>query len=396
MNKVPSTELESRMARFKSQMNISNPEWEIAAVFSKINQYYFTGTMQDGMLLIPRDGEATFWVRKSIERALNESLFQDIKPMRSFRDAAKCLDKLPDTVYLETEVVPLALYSRFKKHFPFRNVKPADTSISAVRSIKSEYELKLMRKAGAIHQHVLEDLVPEMLVEGMSEADLGAELFKVMVNEGYQGITRFGMFDTEMVLGHIGFGESSIYPSYFDGASGNYGMSPAVPLLGSRERKLKKGDLVYVDIGCGVEGYNTDKTMTYMFGSSLPQYAIDIHTKCVDIQNEIAAMLKPGEIPSQIYKHIISDLDDDFQKNFMGFGDRKVKFLGHGIGLLIDELPVIAERFDMPLQEGMTFAVEPKNGIKNIGMVGIENTFIVTAGGGESITGNNPGLIPVF
>ena len=396
MNKVPSTELESRMARFKSYMNISNPEWEIAAVFSKINQYYFTGTMQDGMLLIPRDGEATFWVRKSIERALNESLFPDIKPMRSFRDAAKCLDKLPDTVYLETEVVPLALYNRFKKHFPFRNVKPADTSISAVRSIKSEYELKLMRKAGAIHQHVLEDLVPEMLVEGMSEADLGAELFKVMVNEGYQGITRFGMFDTEMVLGHIGFGESSIYPSYFDGASGNYGMSPAVPLLGSRERKLKKGDLVYVDIGCGVEGYNTDKTMTYMFGSSLPQYAVDIHTKCVDIQNEIAAMLKPGEIPSQIYKHIINSLDNDFQKNFMGFGDRKVKFLGHGIGLLIDELPVIAERFDMPLQKGMTFAVEPKNGIKNIGMVGIENTFIVTAGGGESITGNNPGLIPVF
>ncbi len=396
MNKVPLTELESRMDRFKTQMNVSNPEWEIAVVFSKINQYYFTGTMQDGMILIPRDDEATFWARRSFERAMNESLFPQIKSMRSFRDAAKSLDKLPDTAYLETEVVPLALYSRFQKHFPFKNVKPVDTNIAAVRAIKSEYELQLMRKAGKIHQHVLEDIVPEMLIEGMSEADLGAELFKVMVNEGYQGITRFGMFDTEMVLGHIGFGESSIYPSYFDGASGNYGMSPAVPLLGSRERKLKKGDLVYIDIGCGVEGYNTDKTMTYMFGSSLPQYAIDIHSKCVDIQNEIAAMLKPGAIPSQIYNQIMNSLDDDFLQNFMGFENRKVKFLGHGIGLLIDELPVIAERFDSPIQEGMTFAVEPKNGIKDIGMVGIENTFIVTAGGGESITGNNPGLIPVF
>lgn len=396
MNKVPSTELESRMARFKTRMNASNPEWEIAVIFSKINQYYFTGTMQDGILLIPQDGEATYWVRRSFERALNESLFPQIKSMRSFRDAAKSTGKLPDTVYLETEVVPLALYKRFQKHFPFKNVKPVDSSIAAVRAVKSEYELQLMRKAGKIHQHVLEDIVPELLVEGMSEADLGAELFKVMVDEGYQGITRFGMFDTEMVLGHIGFGESSIYPSYFDGASGNYGMSPAVPLLGSRERKLKKGDLVYVDIGCGVEGYNTDKTMTYMFGSSLPQYAIDIHNKCVDVQNEIAAMLKPGAIPSQIYRHILGSLDDDFLQNFMGFGNRKVKFLGHGIGLLIDELPVIAERFDMPLQEGMTFAVEPKNGIKDIGMVGIENTFIVTTAGGESITGNNPGLIPVF
>ncbi len=396
MNKVPSTELESRMAHFKTHMDVSNPEWEIAVIFSKINQYYFTGTMQDGMLIIPRDGEATFWIRRSFERATYESLFPQIKSMRSFRDAVKSIDKLPDTVYLETEVVPLALYGRFQKHFPFKEFKPVDTSVFAVRAVKSEYELQLMRKAGKIHQHVLEDIVPDMLVEGMSEADLGAELFKVMVDEGYQGITRFGMFDTEMVLGHIGFGESSIYPSYFDGASGNYGMSPAVPLLGSRERKLRNGDLVYVDIGCGVEGYNTDKTMTYMFGSSLPQQAIDIHNKCVDVQNEIAAMLKPGSIPSEIYNQIINSLDDDFLQNFMGFGDRKVKFLGHGIGLLVDELPVIAKRFDMPIQEGMTFAVEPKNGIKDIGMVGIENTFIVTASGGESITGNNPGLIPVF
>ena len=173
-------------------------------------------------------------------------------------------------------------------------------------------------------------------------------------------------------------------------------MSPAVPLIGSRERKLRKGDLVFVDVGFGVEGYNTDKTTTYMFGSPLPQYAIDIHNKCVDIQNEIAAMLKPGAIPSEIYNIIMSGLDEEFLQNFMGFGNRKVKFLGHSIGLQIDEMPIIAEGFDDPLQEGMVFALEPKRGIANIGMVGIENTFIVTARGGECITGDNPGLIPVF
>jgi Xaa-Pro aminopeptidase len=116
----------------------------------------------------------------------------------------------------------------------------------------------------------------------------------------------------------------------------------------------------------------------------------------VEIQNEIAEMLKPGAIPSRIYRHIMDNLDEDFLSNFMGFGKRKVKFLGHGIGLLIDELPVIAEKFDAPLQEGMVFAVEPKKGIKNIGMVGIENTFIVTPQGGQCITGNSPCLIPVF
>ncbi|MGZ7160962.1 MAG: M24 family metallopeptidase, partial [Methanobacterium sp.] len=192
------------------------------------------------------------------------------------------------------------------------------------------------------------------------------------------------------------FGESSIYPTYFDGASGNYGLSPAVPAFGSRHRKLKKGDLAFIDIGCAVEGYNTDKTMTYMFGRSIPQYAIDAHNKCVEIQNEVASMLKPGAIPSEIYTEIMNGLDEEFLQNFMGYGKRRVKFLGHAIGLLIDELPVIAEGFNMPLEEGMVFAVEPKKGIKDIGMVGIENTFIVTSSGGESITGKSEGLIPVF
>jgi Xaa-Pro dipeptidase len=107
-------------------------------------------------------------------------------------------------------------------------------------------------------------------------------------------------------------------------------------------------------------------------------------------------MLRPGAILSKIYNIIMHNLDKEFLENFMGFGNRKVKFLGHGVGLQIDELPVIAEGFDEPLQEDMVFALEPKKGIKNIGMVGIENTFIVTSKGGEYITGNNPGLIPIF
>lgn len=396
MEKVPLSELEARISSFRNMMAVSDPEWEISVIFSKINQYYFTGTMQDGMLIIPREGEPTLWVRRSYERSQDESLFPSIKPMKSFRDAKKEFKTLPDTVYLETEVVPLALYQRFNKHFPFKDFKPVDQQLATVRAVKSDYELSLMRKSGKIHQRVAEDLLPDVLQEGMSEADLAVTIFKTLVEEGHDGLTRFGMFDNEMVVGHVGFGDSSIYPTYFDGASGTRGLSPAAPVLGSRQRKLKKGDLVFVDVGCAFNGYNTDKTMTYMFGSSLPQHAIETHHKCVEIQNEIAKMLKPGAIPSQIYHRIMDNLDEDFLENFMGFGPRKVKFLGHAIGLLIDELPVIAERFDQPLQEGMVFAVEPKNGIAGVGMVGIENTFIVTPRGGECITGDNPGLVPVF
>ena len=116
-----------------------------------------------------------------------------------------------------------------------------------------------------------------MLREGMSEADLSAELFSVLIEEGHHGLTRFGMFDTEIVVGHVGFGESSLYPTYFDGASGNYGLSPAAPVWEAGIGNWKKVIWYFMDVGCGVDGYNTDKTMTYMFGSQLPQHAIEAH-----------------------------------------------------------------------------------------------------------------------
>jgi len=395
-SKVPEAELQVRLIRFKNQMDIDNPDWEIGVIFSKINLYYFTGTMQEGMLLIRRNDETVFWVRRSYERALDESMFPNIKPMNSFRDAAENTGNLPDTIYLETEYVSLAHYQRFQKYFPFAHAKSLDMQIGAVRSIKSFFELSLMERSGKIHQHVLEELAPEILREGISEAAFAVELYSLLVKEGHQGISRFGMFDTEMILGHIAFGESSIYPTSFNGPGGNFGMSPAVPTLGSHHRKLKKGDLVFVDIGCGVEGYHTDKTMTYMFGAPLPDNAIQIHLECVRVQHQIARLLKPGAIPSEIYKNVIESLSPEFLEGFMGYQQRQVKFLGHGIGLTIDELPVIAQGFDEPLKEGMAFAIEPKKGMEGIGMVGIENTFLVTPKGGRCITGTSPGLIPVY
>ncbi len=392
---VPLVELDNRIKRLKDRMKHIHPHWQFLVIFSKINLFYFTGTMQEGMLFIPRDTDATLWVRRSYERALEESLFPSIQPMNSFKDAAAAYKHIGGTVFLETEVVPLALYQRFNKWFPFLKVEALDAHISAIRAVKSPYELTLMKISGDIHRKVLEEKVPKMLREGLSEAEFGGELFSVMIQEGHHGLARFGMFDTEMVLGHVAFGESSIYPTSFNGPGGSYGLSPAVPLLGSRERKLKRGDLVFVDIGCGYEGYHTDKTMTYTYGTVLPDFAIKEHQKCVQLQNNIAKMLIPGAIPSQIYNEIMGELPPEFLENFMGFGKRQVKFLGHGIGLVIDEYPVIAKGFDEPIVEGMCFAIEPKKGLKDIGMVGIENTFIVTKEGGECITGDHPGLLLV-
>lgn len=395
IKKVPITELDQRLKYFRAMMDVREPEWELALIIGKVNQYYFTGTMQEGLLFIPRDGEAGYHVRRSYERAVDESLFPNIQPMETYRDAAASMGKLPTTVYLETELVPLAMYERLKKYFNFTEFKSLDSGIASVRSVKSRYELDLMIKAGDIHKRVLEERIPMLLKEGMSEGDLTAVLFSVLQEEGHHGVMRFSMFDTEVLMGHVAFGESSLYPTYFNGPGGNYGSGPAVPLMGSSERRLSDGDLVFVDTGCGFEGYHSDKTMTYVFGRPLPKHAETCHQKCVDIQNRIAEMLKPGEIPSNIYNTILKNIDNDFLPNFMGYKNRRAKFVGHGIGLQVDELPVLAKGFDEPLQVGMVFAVEPKAGVEAVGMVGIENTFLVTPEGGKCITGNHPGLMRV-
>ena len=182
-------------------MDMTHPDWELCVIFSRINQFYFTGTMQDGMLLIPRGEEAELFVRRSYERALDESLFPAIRSMGSFRDAVAVTKTLPDTVYLETEIVPIALLQRFRKHFPVKEVLSADREILKTRSVKSAYEIQRMERAGAIHRSVLEDGIPAMLREGMTEAEFGTEVYSLMVREGHHGIVRFGMFQTEIEVG---------------------------------------------------------------------------------------------------------------------------------------------------------------------------------------------------
>jgi Xaa-Pro aminopeptidase len=397
MTKVPLSELTDRMKRFRARMDAENPNWELAAFFGRVNQYYFTGTMQDSVLLVPRNGEAVFWVRRSFERAGDESLFPDIRPMKSFRDAAAAMPAAAarQAIHLETELVPLALVQRFRKHFPCKEVASLDATISRVRTVKSPYELAIMERCGAMHRRVMEENVPAMLREGMNEAELACELYSLLVREGHQGTVRFGMFNVDVAVAQLGFGENSIYPTSFDGPGGCLGIGPAAPVLGSRDRKLRKGDLVFVDIGCAMDGYHTDKTMVYMFGRPLPEEVTAIHRRCVELERRLASMLKPGAIPSEIYARTMDSLDPEFLKNFMGFGNRRANFLGHGVGLQIDEPPVLAEGFDEPLAAGMVLALEPKKGVPGVGMVGSENTYLVTPDGGRSITGNSPGLILV-
>ena len=391
---VPKSELDLRLNRFKKNLLDIDPDWEACFIFGKLNMYYFTGTMQNGALYIPREKEPVLYVRKSYERALEESRFEKIVKINSFRDIAEDIGYEFQTVHIEKEVVPVAHLERFNKYFNAKKFKSLDMAVAKSRAVKTDFELELMKKAGEIHRKFMDEVAPKILVEDISEALFGAKLLQSAIELGSFGITRMGSFNAELYLGNICFDESGNYYNSFDGPAGIRGLSPAVPLFGSFQKKLKKNSVVLVDTGCNYEGYHTDKTSIYAYGKIPPQ-AYDYHKRCVEIQNMVAEMLRPGNIPEEIYLKVMNKVDEEFDINFMGFGPNKVKFLGHGIGLVIDEYPVIAKGFKEPLEKNVVMAIEPKKGIEGFGMVGIENTFVVTENGGVSLTGNNFDIINV-
>jgi Xaa-Pro aminopeptidase len=389
-------ELEQRRARFVAAMGRSFPGWDTAVILENANQYYFTGTIQNGILLIYKDGGYLYGVRRSYERAREESPLPDIMPIASYRDIAEKTGGNLGNTCLEGDTATLAVMERLTKNFTTTSIRFLDTVVRRVRSVKSPYELQWLKQSGEQHRVLLEETVPALLREGMTEADLMGEIIRQLYSMGYHGIPRFHQSQVELTAGQIGFGTNTLIPSSFDGPGGGLGSSPANLLARSGGRKLKPGDLVFVDIAFGLGGYFTDKTQVYSFGASPSEELAEAQQFCRDILGKAAARLKPGEIPSQLYSDVAAGLSEKEQNCFMGVDNRhRVKFLGHGTGLTIDELPVIAKGFDEPLEENMVVALEPKKGIPGAGMVGVEETFIVTTQGGHCITGGGRGIVRV-
>lgn len=388
-------EIARRLSQFCATMDRMNPDWNTALFVSKINQYYLTGTMQDGLLVVQKGGGITYFVRRSYERALDESPLENIVFIKSYKDVAEVVGASLGNTYVEKEIMTVAIMERLQKYFQMDKLDALDKAILTTRAVKTPYELDAMEEAGRLHNQLMRNVVPTLLREGISETEFSVALLEKMYEYGFHGSTRFQMFQTDLGIGQIAFGTNALYPTNFDGPGGSRGLSGAVPIMGSRERKLQRGDTIFIDIGFGIKGYNSDKSQVYIFGAKPTEEMVRVQRACIDIQKQIAELLVPGALPSDVYRTVMSGLSDDFKRNFMGFGSRQVKFLGHGIGLHVDEIPVIAEGFNDPIQEHMAFAVEPKKGVENVGMIGVEDTYIVTKNGARCITCGGGDIIEV-
>lgn len=393
-HKIPKKELDARLAALRAALAQDDPGWEMAILNHKITMYYFTGTMQEGSLVVTPDS-AVLWVRRDLGRAQAESLFGELRPMKSFRALGEAYP-VPKAVYLEKKTATLEWADMVRKYLPFEEIRPVGGMVNALRARKSAYELELMRDAGAIHAEVLQTLAPTLCREGISEAELGGRIYTELLRRGSMGISRFNQPLGEDIAGLVAFSENSLFTTAFDGPGGTAGTCTAVQGIGSPERKLRKNDLVFLDIPAGREGYHTDKSIVFHMGrlSENPEgeRIRAAYDYCVALERRIAALLVPGAIPETIYNDVLAELDPQYADGFMNGG----KFLGHSIGLMMDEPPVLARGFREPIREGMTFAVEPKIALPGIGLVGTENTYAVRADGpAEPLNGGPQPLLEI-
>jgi len=402
MKYTPSQEIESRWKRYKEFLRQYLPQAEGAFIFSRLNIFYFTGTFANGVLWLPIEGEPLLFCRRGAERAQIESPLKNIVPFSSYGDIEKTFTDfamiLPSKVAAEMNGLPWSLSKSLGKYLPHVEFLPGDKLIAMTRAIKSEWELELLREAGKKHHKCLTQLLPPLLHEGMGELQIAHRLSEVFYSEGHQGILRMETFGEEVFLGFVSIGDSANYPSFFNGPVGLRGAHPAVPYMGAEEIAWNPESFLIIDNGFVWGGYHTDKTQVYWLGdkSSIPESVQRAHDFCVEMQAMVAEQLKPGAIPSQLWNRCEELASKSpWSDGFMGLENNKVDFVGHGIGLAIDEYPVIAQGFDLPLEEGMVLAVEPKIGFPGVGMVGTENTFEVTKDGGKALTGNHYEIITI-
>jgi Xaa-Pro dipeptidase len=397
---IPRRELEYRWNRCRSLLKKNSPGSEGFLIFSRLNIYYLSGAFINGLLWLPPENEPVLFCRRGIEKAKRESHLKNIVAFNSYADVPGILNHfnltLPKKFSVEMNGLSWTLSKSLNKHLTGHEFISGDKIIMMSRSKKSEWELKLLRETGSRHAKCMTELLPPLLHQGMNELEISHKLFGLFLSEGHHGILRMETSGEELFFGYVSVGESANYPSAFNGPVGIRGIHPSIPYMGSDKIKWGSGQPLTIDTGFNYKGYTTDKTQIYWAGkeNTLPNKIRDAHNFCIEIQAIISDMLHPGVLPSDIRNNCFEKVkNSQWLEGFMGLGENKVSFIGHGIGLSIDEYPVIAEGFDLPLEEGMVLAIEPKIGIAGIGMVGVENTFEVTKTGGKCLTGDDYSII---
>ncbi len=384
-NITPESEISDRISRF--QKILQREEIQAAVIVQLIDRFYFSGTIQDGVLLIPAEGDPRYLCRRSVERARAESPLQ-VVPFKSFKEVPLSLEDLgalhAARLGLELDVIPAALYQRFSSLVEGADWVDLGPLIREVRAIKSPYEIERTRAAGVQVGKVV-DTARVVLVEGMREVEFASILEKRARELGHQGILRMRGFNQELFYGHIFSGPDAAVISHLDAPLGGKGMNPSVA-QGAGLRTIRRGEPVVVDFVGNVGGYLIDQTRIMVIGD-LDGEVEEGFGQARTIADAVVSAASPGALWSGMWDvATVTARDLGVTDRFMGPEGQQVRFVGHGIGLEVDEYPFLAPRLDLELKAGMVFALEPKIFHPGVGISGIEDTYLVTDNGLERLT----------
>jgi len=264
------------------------------------------------------------------------------------------------------------------------NIRDISIPIRMVRAVKSAYELDLIRQAAAFSDQVAETL-PQLLKVGKTEIETAGMVEAQARRLGHQGIVRMRLWGAEMFYGHLMSGPAAAVPSFLASPTGGASVSAAVA-QGPSFRKIQRNEPILFDYVFAWKGYISDHTRIFAIGR-LPQALMDAHAHMLDLQEQIKAMATPGTTAGELYSAAVSIAErQGIGSHFMGAGPDRIRFIGHGVGLELDEYPILAKGQKTELEEGMVIALEPKLIFPGKGVVGIENTHVVTQTGLDQLT----------
>jgi Xaa-Pro aminopeptidase len=375
---IPADEIERRIVNF--QARLCDSQIDGALIVQNSDLYYLSGTIQQCHLYVPAQGKPLLMARKSFERARAESPIAEVMPLSSSKKIPSILSQqgLPRPVKLgmELDVLPFNLYQMYADIFYDSKILDVSPTIRMQRAIKSAYEISIMTAAAQRSDRVAAH-VAEVIQIGQTELELAGQVEAFARKLGHQGTIRMRMWGSELFYGHLLAGSSGAVPSFLASPTGGRAASPAVA-QGAGYTRLAAKEPILLDYAFAYNGYISDQTRIFSLGR-LPSELRTAHEAMLSLQAAVKQMARPGVAAGEIYELCVQQAAEaGYGDYFMGHGDQRIRFVGHGVGLELDEYPVLAEGQKMPLQAGMTIALEPKLIFPGKGVVGIENTHVVT------------------
>ena len=378
---TPRSEIDNRITSLKLQLDGKNID---AALILQISDlFYFAGTIQQSHLYIPADGEPLLMTRKDFQRAKAESPLDHVIPLRNPKQIPEILKQnhypLPRRLGMELDVLPTNLYFNYRDLFNECELVDISPAIRTLRAVKSAYEIDLIAKAARFSDQVAGS-VKEFLREGITEIELAGLVEGRARKLGHQGIVRMRLWGSELFYGHLMAGPSAAVPSYLSSPTGGAAVSPAVA-QGSSFRPIGRHEPVLVDYVFAHQGYISDHARIHSIGE-LPEDLVEAHRAMLQLQNNLKKYARPGVKTGDVYLRAVTLADEmGYSDNFMGADAERIRFVGHGVGIELDEYPFLAKGQQLELKEGMIIALEPKLIFPGVGVVGIENTHVVTESG---------------